>query len=225
MKTRLLITIFLSSVVWLGAQDPDIDSNENRRLEDIFRSSEQAGEVPVSPSARRGKKRMSAPPGSMRLGCICMDDSFSPTRSSGACSGHGGVRFWLYRTAAGDTVRVLTERHERHPHALSAEELSSIVQKRDDKVKTLRNSLTPTQQQPVVITVPSGNLPDNGNYMINNPWAVGVAGLSLIFMLRMLLRWAERNPELAKDALPYLLRHRKRPKAEQDSEEPPAPRV
>ncbi len=114
---------------WLAtAQDPDIEANEHRAKEEYFRTSEQPGETPVNRRQReRHMRRVSPPPGAARVGCICMDDTQSDATSIGACSGHGGVRFWLYVAPSGDTVRVSTARHERHPHPLDSIERSKLV--------------------------------------------------------------------------------------------------
>ena len=86
----IFLYLLLLPAPGLRAQDPDIEANEQLAVEDYFRSSELPGEVPVG--RRRGQgKRMSVPAGAVRTGCVCMDESPSPARSIGACSGHGGA--------------------------------------------------------------------------------------------------------------------------------------
>lgn len=149
---------------------------------------------------------MSVPPGAFRIGCVCMDDTWSDVRSIGACSGHGGVRYWVYRTREGDTVHIITGRHERHPHPLDAAEMSELSQKRAERTRTLQqgNSLQPVT--PVVVA-------PNGQDGFDWPDAtvVSAAGLVLFFIVRMVLRWLRDNEHLVKYALRHLLRHRKRP--------------
>ncbi len=200
----------------LVAQDPDIDSNERARMEEIFRSSDREGEIPVSRRQREGKtKRVSVPKGAFRIGCICMDDTRSDTRSTGACSGHGGVRFWVYRTREGDTVHVLTGRHERHPQALDAAEMSELVQKRADRTQNLPTVAKPVAPVPYASpSPPVVVLPDHGNHFGWGDAAVlGAAGLTLFVIVRFVLGWVHHNENLIRYALRHLLRPGKRPPA------------
>ena len=201
----------------LPAQDPDIEANEQALVEELFRSSDQPGEIPTSRRQREGRtKRVSVPKGGFRIGCMCMDATRSDTRSTGACSGHGGVRFWVYRTPEGDTVHVLTGRHERHPHALNATELSELSQKRADRIQhlpTVAKPLAPAQYAapaPTVVVMPSA---EQERLDWGDAAAISVTGVSAFFMLRLLLRWAGSHPHLVRYALRHLLRPRKRPTA------------
>jgi hypothetical protein len=202
--------IFLSMMllcVQLRAQDPDLEADESARLEEIFRTSEQEGETPTSFRQRNSKpRRVSVPKGAFRIGSICMDGEYTDTRSTGACAGHAGVRFWVYRTKEGDTVHVSTARHEAHPHALDAAEMSELVQKRDKKIQQIRQGIQPA---PVVV------LPDSGGNDFDWPDALGISagGAAAYFIVRMILRWINQNEGLVKYALRHLLRHRKRPPA------------
>lgn len=211
----------------ITAQDPDLAADEDARLEEIFRSSDYETETPTNRRRRDGKtKRVSVPKGAFRIGCVCMDDSRADTHSIGSCSGHGGVRYWIYRTPEGDTVHVMTARHELHPHALSAAELSELSQKRSDRLQRLPQagqSLAPAQYsntQPVVI-LPNQPVPEE-RFGWGEVGAIGLAGISLYFIIRLILQWAGANPDLVQYALRHLLRHRKRPAARQkrqDSDE------
>lgn len=219
MNKQIMMLMVLA--LWTGSaagqqQDPDIADREREVMEEIFRTSDQPGEIPVARGARdRHRKRVSVPAGAFRVGCVCMDDTRSGTRSTGACSGHGGVRFWVYQTVSGDTVQVLTARHERHPHALTAAERSTIVQKMTDKTERLRAGNAPVNAvQPSVVVMPPtvGNGGDwsGGPLNINDAlfWAIAVVGA--YFGLRLVLGWIGQNPELVKYALRNLLRSGKR---------------
>jgi hypothetical protein len=190
-------------------------------MEEIFRSSDHAGETPVNRRKREVKnKRVSVPKDAMRIGCVCMDDSRSDTHSAGSCSGHGGVRYWVYRLVEGDTAHILTARHERHPHALTAVELSELSQKRSDRIQRLpkaANSLVPmqySQQSPPVVIMPAP-ADSQGRFGWGEVTSVGVAGIALFFTVRLILQWAGQNPNIVRYALRHLLRHRKRPAARQ----------
>lgn len=215
-KLPLLLPLLLILPTAAIAQDPDIAEDEKARMEEIFRTSDQESEVPTNRRQRDGKtKRVSVPKGAFRIGCVCMDDTRSDTRSTGACSGHGGVRYWVYRTPAGDTVHVMTARHERHPHALSATEMSELNQKRADRIQNLPTVTKPlapvpysAPTQPVVI------MPDAGDrFTWGDALALAVTGVALYFIVRMVLRWAGANEKLIRYALRHLLRPGKRPTA------------
>lgn len=193
-------------ITWLPlhGQDPDLEADEAARLEEIFRTSDQDGQTPTSFRQRNAKpRRVSAPKGAFRIGSICMDGEFTDARSTGACAGRAGVRFWVYRTREGDTVHVSTARHEAHPQALDASEMSELVQKRDKKVQQIRQGL-----QPVVVMPPAA-----GADGFDWPDALGISagGAAAYLIVRMILRWINQNESLVKYALRHLLRHRKRP--------------
>ena len=214
MKQKTILFYLLLAILFAPtltfAQDPDLESDEKARLEEIFRSSDHEGETPTNRRQRDKKvKRMSVPKGAFRVGCRCMDDTYSDTRSLGACSGHGGVRFWVYRTKEGDTVHVLTARHETHPQPLDAAEMSEISQKRADRVQNLTKPLAPVPygatQTPMVL------LPDHQGLDWPDAAGLSIAGVAIFFILRMLLKWIQENENLFRYALHNLLRHRKRP--------------
>ena len=217
-RANLLLLLLLLLQLTVAAQDPDIAEDERGRMEEIFRTSDHETEVPTNRRQREGRtKRVSVPKGAFRIGCVCMDDSRSDTKSIGACSGHGGVRFWVYRTPAGDTVHVMTARHERHPHPLSAAEMSELSQKRADRTQNLPTVAKPVapvpyaapNQSPVVI------LPDAAadRFTWGDALALAVTGVALYFIVRMVLRWAGTNEKLIRYALRHLLRPGKRPPA------------
>ena len=66
-------------------------------------------------------------PKGYRVGCICMDNDRQDNKGTGACSGHGGVRFWLYQQEDGHLLEYPTTNHKNHPSALTPEELSSLT--------------------------------------------------------------------------------------------------
>jgi len=214
--------IMLFSAINLNAQDPDIEANEAEAIRDYFRTSELPGENPT-----RGGKRVSAPAGAMRVGCICMDETHSATRSTGACSGHGGVRFWLYKTVEGDTVRVLTGRHERHPHALDSVERSELIQPEERSV-TKQKSAVP---QVVIIqnSLPPSISPyvDYPMHQEPHPWSMGwpdvvalaIVCTTVVLLVRMFIVWFTQNAPWLQDALPDLLRPGKRPPEDEDGED------
>lgn len=210
-NTYLLLSLLAYSCLPLQvlAQDPDLESDEQDRLEEIFRTSDQDGETPTNRRQRDKKtKRSSAPKGAFRIGCHCMDGSYSDTHSIGSCSGHGGVRFWVYRTREGDTVHVMTARHETHPQPLDAAEMSELSQKRADRAQNLAKPLSPIPygpQTPVVV------MPESEGFDWPDAAALSAAGIALYFIVRMVLKWLKENERLVRYALRNLLRHRKRP--------------
>ena len=209
MKTYLFFVFCLVLAPCLApAQDPDIEANERAAMEEFFRTSEQPGETPVNARQRRGHtKRVSVPKGAVRVGCVCMDDTPSATRSVGACSGHGGVRYWLYRTLEGDTVRVLTARHEQHPHPLDSAERSELVSPEErGRRRTAVGPAVPT----VVIVQPlqSEGLPAGTDWP--EVFGLTAGGILAVIAMRILLGWAATQSPLIRDALHYLLRSRRR---------------
>jgi hypothetical protein len=213
--SRLLLSLLLLlPLPSATAQDPDLDADEQARLEEIYRSSDGDGEIPTSRRQRDNKqRRVSVPPGAFRLGCICMDDTRSDTRSTGACSGHGGVRYWIYRLPNGDTAHIMTARHERHPQPLSTAEMSELSQKRAERTQNLPTVKAPqsASQQPPVVVVP--NPTPRSPFDWSDLLLVSIGGGSLFFTTRLVLRWVNNNEKLVRYALRNLLRHRKRPPA------------
>lgn len=213
----LPIVIVCFSPLLLHAQDPDIEANEKSALEEIFRSSDHSGEIPTSARERGGhfKKRVSVPRGAIRTGCVCMDGSTSDAHSTGACSGRGGVRFWVYRTKEGDTVQILTARHERHPQALDSAELSEINRPRPParrSATTVQPQIQPIILSPVATRLLSDPAPvDHSWFDWSDAAAITGGGLSIFLTLRLLLRWIHNHQTLVRYALRHLLRFGKRP--------------
>jgi len=231
MKKLLWFFLLFWGTAPLFAQDPDIEDNERSTIEAIFRTSDDPDEIPTSVRGR-GRKRVSVPKDAIRVGCMCMDSTLSKTHSSGSCSGHGGVRFWYYRTVAGDTVSIVTGRHERHPHPLTVAEKSEMIQ---PKPKALHPAaLTTAGGVPIIVMQPAPALPYNYPFQNDDDddrrisWsetvAVGFAGIALYASLRFLLGWLERNSTLTRYALRHLLRYRERSTPHKDQQDPPATR-
>jgi hypothetical protein len=96
--------------------DREADWDEN------YRTSDEDGEK----GTRFSFDVVHAPEGSERIGCICMDEISMDLKGTGACSGHGGVRFWIYELENGDEFLLQTERHKSHPSLLTEEELNNL---------------------------------------------------------------------------------------------------
>ncbi len=208
-STSLLPLALCLLPLLLSAQDPDIEADEKARIEEIFRTSEQEGETPTSRRQRDQKiKRVSVPKGAFRVGCHCMDGSYSDTRSVGSCSGHGGVRYWVYRTREGDTVHIITGNHERHPHPLDAAEMSELSQKRADRTENLAKPMAPVPYGPQTQVL---LMPEDNGFEWPDAAAFSAAGVVVYFIVRLVLRWLKDNERLVRYALRNLLRHRKRP--------------
>ncbi|MGB0931883.1 MAG: hypothetical protein ACPGVB_13960 [Chitinophagales bacterium] len=75
-----------------------------------------------------------------RVGAMCMDDSMQEEGGRGACSGHGGVRFWLYEKEDGTIERIATQRHLDHPESLDDEEMSYLAAVNEERKENLKNN-------------------------------------------------------------------------------------
>jgi hypothetical protein len=150
-----------------------------------------------------------------------MNGEQSQAHSAGACSGRAGVRYWLYKTLENDTIRVLTGRHERHPHPLDSAELAETNRPRPKTAKTLAAPLAPIIQ-PIIWSPPVSNLTpgtavsDGGWFDWSDAAAITGGGFTLFLTLRYLLTWVHQHQSLVRYALRHLLRFGKRP--------PPRPR-
>lgn len=90
--------------------------------DEVYRTGDQPGERPT------GFDKKTPPPNGRRIGAICMDDTRLEDAGRGACSGRGGVRYWIYRLNDLDsTVLYPTERHWNHPEPLSPDERMSLA--------------------------------------------------------------------------------------------------
>ncbi len=140
-STRLWISVALWMPIGAIALGQSNLSESERKVEEVWRSSEEPGEVSTSKRKRRMKYRLpEPPPGAFRIGCICMDGTRADTRGIGSCSGHGGVRYWVYRLKDGDTVHLFTEHHLKHPEDLPAEKMMELSRRRADRIRRMEES-------------------------------------------------------------------------------------
>ena len=91
--------------------------------DESYRTSEEEGEKGTQFSF----DVVHAPEGSERVGCICMDEVSMDLKGTGACSGHGGVRYWFYELENGEEFLLPTERHKFHPSPLTEEEINNLA--------------------------------------------------------------------------------------------------
>lgn len=98
----------------------DTAPEEDEGWDDYFRTSD------LETESATGFRRDSEAPAGVRTGCICMDGSRRDERGRGACSGRGGVRFWIYQVGEDSTVHFPTDRHWDHPEPLSERELNNL---------------------------------------------------------------------------------------------------
>ena len=105
--------------------EPDSISNaeQDGNWDESYRTSDEEGEKGTQYSF----DVMHVPEGAVRVGCICMDEVSMDLKGGGACSGHGGVRFWVYKLKDGEDFLFPTERHKTHPSPLSVDELSNLT--------------------------------------------------------------------------------------------------
>ncbi|QQS31220.1 MAG: hypothetical protein IPM47_10010 [Sphingobacteriales bacterium] len=73
------------------------------------------------------QKIKNPPQDGIRVGSVCMDNFKQELFGRGACSGRGGVRFWIYKTPDSDALIFLpTQRHFDHPQDLNQQELMQL---------------------------------------------------------------------------------------------------
>ncbi|KXX69430.1 hypothetical protein [Flammeovirga sp. SJP92] len=141
-KHAIIITIllFFHLVLVFGQVSmpyPPIDTDSTiyedgisvEELEEILRTSDIEGE-----KSTHGNYQQRYKPIGKRIGCICMDGSKQEKKGRGACSGFGGVRFWIYQDNNNETL-FPTERHIEHPEPLSEEELEQLAGRMEKEVK------------------------------------------------------------------------------------------
>ncbi len=233
MQQRLVLILCLCAALPTAqAQDPDIDHREQELLDELFRTSDVDGQQPTS-GRKKKDRRMSAPPGAVRIGCTCMDDTYSDAHSSGACSGRGGVRYWHYRTREGDTSRVLTARHEQHPQPLDSIERSLINQPRPPDNGHRNAANNPFFPSLIIQPAPYAPLPirndpqpfDGGLFDWSDAATITGGGLSLYLIIRYVLGWVHHHQPLVRYALRHFLRFGKQPKTRKGRQDPPATRL
>lgn len=99
-----------------------IDQLSDEELWDTaYHTSDEEGE-----KSTQYHHRESPPDGAIRTGCECMDGEVLEQKGQGACSGHGGVRYWRYQLVDGDLYLMPTDRHRDHPEPLSKTEIQNL---------------------------------------------------------------------------------------------------
>ncbi len=98
---------------------PDIYDPDDEAWEQKYHSSDDNGAKSTYYHTKNNATTDKAKPGNLagfeRVGCICMDGKTRKQTERGACSGHKGVRYWVYQRENGDTLLSPTERHKLHP--------------------------------------------------------------------------------------------------------------
>lgn len=185
---RFLITLFILSQAFVlrgyAQEEPTSPETEStseetpqKGIENIWRTSDLPHEQGTLRNRKRPKRIDGSallPEGSQRVGCICMDYRIQKNLGTGACSGHNGVRFWLYQLPSGDTVKIPTLRHEAHPDTLSDAQIVELAaykryeklmaQKQIDFFKALEehpewlDGLTPRNNYPPMPAYPMDSL-------------------------------------------------------------------
>lgn len=102
----------------LNDDTADIDGSG---WDEYYRTSEQQGR-PASGFDPNAPK-----PSGKRVGCICMDGVRQDKGGRGACSGHGGVRYWIYQVTEDSTALYPTDNHWEHPEPLDNQERMSLA--------------------------------------------------------------------------------------------------
>jgi hypothetical protein len=143
----LIILLFSLSILRGYAQEPSPETEETemeeteeveepeaetpqKGLESIWRTSDLPNQTPTLRQQRHAQRTDGSaqlPEGSERVGCVCMDYFVLTKLGRGACTGHNGVRFWLYELPTGDTVQIATLRHEANPDTLSDAQLLQLA--------------------------------------------------------------------------------------------------
>lgn len=102
--------------------DSLLKGDEEGNWDEDYRTSDEDGEKGTQFSF----DVVHVPEGAKRVGCICMDDITMDLKGTGACSGHGGVRFWVYELKDGGEFLLATDRHKFHPSPLTDEEKRNL---------------------------------------------------------------------------------------------------
>lgn len=109
--TRWWLGLFLvMNVFYLHAQQTSQDSVLDEP-EEIYRTSDHDKEKPTQKDKRKEKDQKKKTFEGERVGCECMNGEKMFHKGSGACTGKGGVRFWIYKRTNGETYLVATQRH------------------------------------------------------------------------------------------------------------------
>jgi|GEM_PF-1277535 len=189
MKNSFFLFCLSISILSVSAQTTETEmpaSTIQRGIEHVWRSSEQPKQTATNRFGRRFSKfsafkaaEDNLPSGSERICAVCMDSELSPTTGAGTCSGHGGVRFWVYKTPTGDSVFLATWRHDEHPDDFTDEERSklSAYQRYQIMLERKRGELAQLEENN-----PNKNLPEVAiNSFAGN--SIGSNGKDTVFVL------------------------------------------
>lgn len=121
---------------YLREQD-SLDTTHDEGWDEHLHTSDMEGDT-----AAQYFYRHSPPPEGVRVGCVCMDGDQTEQTGFGACSGHGGVRFWLYKITPDSIIPYPTRRHFEHPDELTMAELENLAahQERDHPLGATKSS-------------------------------------------------------------------------------------
>jgi hypothetical protein len=117
------------------------DSLDADAWDEVLRTSDLEGEnSSSSKNYNRTKVKSENKEQLERVGCICMDEIMELRKAQGACSGHGGVRYWLYRNADGSVMRKAVDKSSKElvPRSNPGKKIPSNSTKRggDEAIKT-----------------------------------------------------------------------------------------
>ena len=138
-------------------------------LDKVFRTSDIDNNIPTTAEGRRNNPNRKSGntsgslPRANRIGCLCMDYEQSSVTGKGACSGHGGVRFWLSLNETGDTVREATWRHQMNPDTLYDKKVTQLINAKRQLDEAFR-----TQQSIIIYTNPPPGAGGSANTPLNN---------------------------------------------------------
>ncbi len=102
---------------------PPEDDDYTDDYDETYRTSEEEDER----GTRYDFNHLRDQPSGKRVGCICMDGARQLNKGFGACSGRGGVRFWLFESPTGEEIKKQTQKHALHPDDLSTEEMANLA--------------------------------------------------------------------------------------------------
>ncbi len=124
-------TLMLETLDSMAIEEPAVDSIDTLepmtdeewedRWDSVFRISEMDGQRSTKHQFREYNK-----PEGRRIGCICMDEIIQDEKGRGACTGRGGVRYWLYLQENDSIHKMATARHYGHPEPLNEEDIANL---------------------------------------------------------------------------------------------------
>lgn len=129
-KTFLLFIVFGCLMSGLMAQNEQISTviiDENYDDEADWDKEYRSSAQPNERGTMYDFQRQRGFPIGKRVGCTCMDGEIKVNSGKGACSGHGGVRYWHFEQADGTIIKHPTDRHVEHPEQLSEQERENLA--------------------------------------------------------------------------------------------------